>query len=81
MLIRDNCQLISLQIYLVILDTYIPLMLYPRRGSRVIADNGTHFTKGTQLWEYTADVTGDKSIAVRSQVVLDVSAVDAIVVF
>jgi hypothetical protein len=65
------------------IHTYIPLTLYPRRGSRDISDSAPRrprFTKITLLWGIP-DVTGGKPIAVWSQSISGVSAVNPLVAF
>jgi hypothetical protein len=61
----------------VTIHTYIPLTLYPRRGSRGILDI-THppptFYQNYLAMRNTADVTGGKPIAVWSQSISTVSA-------
>jgi hypothetical protein len=57
--------------------TYISLTLYPRRGSRGISDIPPRRLRFTNLaMRNTADVTGGKSIAVWSQSISGVSAVN-----
>jgi hypothetical protein len=68
--------------------TYIPLMLYPRRGSRGISNippRHPRFTKisliAMWLGGNTADVTGGKLIAVLLQSISGVSAINPLVAF
>jgi hypothetical protein len=66
-----------------IVHTYIPLTLYPRRGSRGISDilpRHPRFTKFIAM-RNTADVKGGKPIAVLLQSVSDVSAINPLVAF
>jgi hypothetical protein len=58
--------------------TYIPLTLYPRRGSR---DISAEFYQNYLAVSNTADVTGGKPIAVWSQSILGVDAINTLVAF
>jgi hypothetical protein len=66
-----------------ILHTYIPLTLYPRRGSRGISDilRDTHVLPNLVSYEEHADMTGGKPIAVLSQSISGVSAINPLVAF
>jgi hypothetical protein len=67
-----------------IIHTYIPLTLYPRRGSRDISDilpRHPHFTKIDSAIRNTADVTGGKPIAVLLQSISGVGAINPLVTF
>jgi hypothetical protein len=63
------------------LHTYIPLTLYPRRASRGISDNPPRRPRFTKIIYLTADVTGGKPIAVRSQSISGVNAINPLVAF
>jgi hypothetical protein len=63
------------------IHTYIPLTLYPRRGSRGISDIAPRptFYQNYLAVRNTADVTGGKPIAVWSQSISGVNAINPIV--
>jgi hypothetical protein len=60
----------------VTLYTYIPHKLYSRRGSRGISDT---FYQNYLAMSNTADVTGGKPIAILSQSISDVNAINPLV--
>jgi hypothetical protein len=61
---------------------YIPLTLYPRRGSIGISVIPPRQQRFYQLaTRYTADVTGGKPIAIFLQSILGVSAINPLVAF
>jgi hypothetical protein len=60
---------------------YIPLTLNPRRGNRGISCETPKFYQNYLSMRNTADVTGGESIAVRSQSISGVSAVNPLVAF
>jgi hypothetical protein len=60
--------------------TYIPLTLYSGTGSRGISDILPRHPRFIKII-YTADVTGDKPIAVCSQSISGVNAINSIVAF
>jgi hypothetical protein len=68
---------------IIIIHTYIPLTLYPRRGSRGISNIPPRHPRFTiiSLLRNTADVTGGKPIAVLLQFISDVSAINPLVAF
>jgi hypothetical protein len=59
-------------------DTYIPLTLYPRRGSRGVSDifPDAHVLLKLLAMRNTADVIGGKPIAVLLQSISSVSAIN-----
>jgi hypothetical protein len=66
------------------IHTYIPLTLYPRRGSRSIPDippRHARFTKKLLAMRNTADVTGGKPIAVLLLSISGVSDINHLVTF
>jgi hypothetical protein len=66
------------------IHTYMPLTLYPRRGSRGISDippRHPRFTNIRLATRNTADVTGRKPIAVLLQPISGVSAINPLVAF
>jgi hypothetical protein len=68
----------QLHLYSYYVHTYIPLTLYPRRGSRSISDippRHPRFTKIILAMMNTAHVTGGKPIAVLLQSISGVSAI------
>jgi hypothetical protein len=70
-----------LRLFLFVYHTYIPLTLYSRRRSRDILEipRSSRFTE--LAMRNTADVTGGKPIAVRSQSISGVNAINLLVVF
>jgi hypothetical protein len=66
------------------INTYIPLTLYPRRGSRGISNippRHPRLTKKKLAMRNTADVTGGNPIAVLLQSISGVSAINPLVAF
>jgi hypothetical protein len=62
-------------------NTYIPLTLYPRRGSRGISDIPPRHPRFTKIMRNTAKVIGGKPIAVSLQSISGVGAINPLVAF